>query len=332
MANVLAVGKVAEFWRVLRDLNPETVRRELGRGFTLALLGSDQAGRQAVRAALRPAPGHEREEFVVEPQGPIVAHADLPRADLYIYVVNACGGLSGQDVAALEQLYLLARPTALVFAGTGCDSLSGELQQVSDDLGGLVSRAFAIDTADPAASEHHLADLLAATLPSKSLVMASCLAAVRRRTVDAMIAETSRVNAELALLSNLPANIPIVGSLLGAGADLVILTKNQSMLVLKLAAIYGRDLSHRWALLREIAPVVGAAFAWRTLARVSVGTLPTPIAALPKMAIAYSGTYLLGKSVRFYYEHGHAPSTREKKDIAQEAVDGYREALARTSV
>ena len=334
MANsTAAVGKVAEFWRVVRDLNPESVRRELARGFSLALLGSDERGREAVRRALLPAAGHQPGEYLLE-LGELAAEDGRllpPRTDLYIYVVNAATGLAGADLANLEQLYLMARPTALVFCGEGCGQLAGNLDQVSRDLGGLVSQALAIDPDEPTAVEQHLASLLVRALPGRALAMAHALAPVRGHVAGSLIAETSRVNAEFALLSNLPANVPILGTVLGAGTDLIVLTKNQAMLVLKLAAIYGRDLERKWHLACEIAPVIGAAFAWRTVARLLVGALPTPVAALPKTAIAYAGTYVVGRTARFYYEYGCQPTPQETRQFAEEAAAGWRRALAETA-
>ena len=69
-------------------------------------------------------------------------------------------------------------------------------------------------------------------------------------------------------------------------ADILVLTKNQAMLVFKLAAIYGRNIDDKIGILKEIMPVIGSAFLWRTAARTAVGLAPAPIAALPKAAIA----------------------------------------------
>ncbi len=332
VAAMTAVSKMSEFWRVLRDLSPESVRRDVERGFSLALLGTDEAGKEALRGALQPASGCAQSEYLVQVAGLAEAsrHQVPPRADLYLYVVNASSGLSGVDVSALEQLYLLARPTALIFAGDGCGSLAGRLDHVSRDLGGLVSTAVAVDPCDPAGVERHLGALLLATLPNRSLAMARRLAILRPLVAERVIAETARVNAEVALLSNLPANIPVVGTLMGAGADFLVLTKNQLMMVLKLAAIHGRDLRRKWQLAAELAPVVGAALAWRTIARLLVGSLPTPVAALPKAAIAYVGTVVVGQAAGFYFEHGTRPPPELERRFAREAAADWQHAFSTT--
>jgi uncharacterized protein (DUF697 family) len=106
-------------------------------------------------------------------------------------------------------------------------------------------------------------------------------------------------------------------------ADILILTKNQAMLVFKLAALYGRDLNDRVGILKEISPVVGSAFLWRTAARTAVGLAPAPIAALPKASIAYGGTYLIGQSARYYYERGDRPSPDVVQEFRSEATRLY---------
>ncbi|MHB1005914.1 MAG: hypothetical protein ACYC3S_09770 [Chloroflexota bacterium] len=330
LASIANVAKFNEFWRVLRDLNPEAVRRDVERGFRLALLGRDESGKEALRRALRPIDGHGSEEYLID-----VDELDgtgrtgaIPQADLYLYVVDACAGLQGADVSALEQLYLLARPTALVYAGENCSALAGELAHISRDLGGLVGMALAIDPHESVETEARIASLLANTLPNRSLAMGRVLRSLRPATADSVIDQTARVNAEFALLSNLPANVPVLGTLLGAGADFLVLTKNQAMMVLKLAAIYGHSLDSKWQLAAEMVPVVGAGFTWRTVARLMVGTLPSFVAAVPKAAIAYAGTYVVGKAARYYFEHGERPRPEAERRYAEEAAAQWQEELA----
>lgn len=330
MAAIGALGKFNEFWRVVRDLNPQAVNRDIERGFSLALLGSDLEGKRAVRQALRPADGERSERYLIEVVEDLNGRAPVlpPKADLYLYVANAQTGLTGADISALEQLYLLSRPTALIFSGPNCRSPMDTLCQADRDLGGLVSATVGIDPNDQTEVDSRIAELVLRSLPSRLMVVARSIESTRARAAKSLVLETSRVNGEFALLSNLPANIPVLGTILSAGADFVLLTKNQAMMVLKLAAIYGRPMDDRWRLAAEIAPVVGAAFGWRTISRLLVGTLPTPVAALPKTAIAYAGTYVIGQMAQYYYQHGRRPSRATTRRFAEEAAAQWRGALA----
>ena len=77
-------------------------------------------------------------------------------------------------------------------------------------------------------------------------------------------------------------------------------------------------------------PVIGSAFIWRTTARLAVGLAPAPLSALPRAAIAYFGTYLVGQAARYYYEHGDRPPPevlRAFQGDARRLYDNFNESL-----
>lgn len=80
----------------------------------------------------------------------------------------------------------------------------------------------------------------------------------------ALVAQASRDNALAGVLGLLP----------GSSADMVVMTTAQAVMVIRLAALYGRPLDA--SLARELAPVVLGAPAWRGLARALVRRLPLP--------------------------------------------------------
>jgi len=110
--------------------------------------------------------------------------------------------------------------------------------------------------------------------------------AFRASAVKEIVDDTARANAQFALVSNIPAVIPILGGFVSASADLIVLTKNQVMMSYKIAAVHGRDLQDQTAVIRELVPVVGAGFLWRTIAREAVSFLPFAAGTIPKVAIA----------------------------------------------
>jgi hypothetical protein len=111
-----------------------------------------------------------------------------------------------------------------------------------------------------------------------------------------------------------------VGGLAATGADLVVLTKNQAMLLVKLATIHGRATDNRMQLLSEIVPVVGAAFLWRWVARALVTLLPSPLSIAPRIGVAYVGTYVVGRAAAYYYDQGHRPPPDLLEGFAREAT------------
>ena len=72
-------------------------------------------------------------------------------------------------------------------------------------------------------------------------------------------------------------------------------------MILQIAAAYGQPLTAERV--KELAAVVGGAFACRTVARQLVGVVPALGWAI-KAAIGYSGTTAMGYAAIEYFEHG----------------------------
>lgn len=150
------------------------------------------------------------------------------------------------------------------------------------------------------------------------------LPSFRPAAAKQVIDETSAANAQFALVSNIPTLIPVIGNIAAAGADFIILTKNQVMMLYKLAAVHGRDLGNQRGILQEVLPVVGAGLVWRTVAREAVTLLPFAAGTLPKLAIAYGGTMAVGRAADFYYRTGLKPTRDQLQQFSRQAVERLR--------
>lgn len=150
------------------------------------------------------------------------------------------------------------------------------------------------------------------------------LPAFRPIAAKQIIDETSTANAQFSLVSTIPTLIPVIGSIAAAGADFIVLTKNQVMMLYKLAAVYGRDLSDQRSILQEVLPVVGAGLVWRTVAREAVALMPFASGAIPKLAIAYGGTMAVGRAAEFYYRTGMRPTRQQIDQFGAQAMDLIR--------
>ena len=143
----------------------------------------------------------------------------------------------------------------------------------------------------------------------------------RAAATKAIVDETCRANAQFALVSNVPAIVPVLGGFIAAGADLVVLTKNQIMMCYKLAALHGKDLHDQTRIITELVPVVGAGFLWRTAAREATSFLPLAAGTIPKVAIAYAGTMAMGWAADFYYRYGKKPTKAQLSEFTKRATE-----------
>ncbi len=165
--------------------------------------------------------------------------------------------------------------------------------------------------------------VIAATLAQKPdflIAMARRLPGFRRAAAQHVIHGVSRINAEFSAISGISAGIPGVAPLLPAvvGADLLVLTKNQILMVFRLAAIYGDDLgiAARW---KEVLPTIGSALGWRALARQLAGLLPLGLGVPARVMIAFAGTYLAGRTTEFVLDEGRRPTREDIRRFAHEA-------------
>jgi uncharacterized protein (DUF697 family) len=151
------------------------------------------------------------------------------------------------------------------------------------------------------------------------------LPAFRAAAAKQVIDETSAANAQFSLVSNIPTILPIVGNIAAAGADFIVLTKNQVMMLYKLAAVFGRDLRDQRGILQDVLPVVGAGLIWRTVAREAAALLPFAAGTIPKVAIAYVGTTAVGRAAEFYYRTGLKPTRSQMDHYARQAAELLRQ-------
>ncbi len=161
--------------------------------------------------------------------------------------------------------------------------------------------------------------------PTQMTLIARHFPAFRTEAAKRVIAETSGVNAQFALLTGLAEQVPILGQIglpTAAISDMIMLTKNQVMMTMHLATIYGLDLDLN-ARSKDLLPIQGNAFGWRAVARELVGTIPI-LGFLPRAAIAYAGTQTCGKAMQFYYETGEHVTPKHLNKLYREALSTAR--------
>jgi hypothetical protein len=149
--------------------------------------------------------------------------------------------------------------------------------------------------------------------------------AFRRPVVERTIHTIARENALFAVATALPDVIPSLVELPWAlgefASDTAFLTGNQIRMAFLIAAACGRDAgftNQKGAILS----IAAGAFGWRALARELVGKIPLGGGLIPKGAIAYAGTFVVGKGLEHYYG-GNTDYTRAQRRVV------YREALER---
>lgn len=121
----------------------------------------------------------------------------------------------------------------------------------------------------------------------KQMAFAIAFPFMRRALAKESVQITAVQNAGIGLVPLIP------------GADLPIMTLNQSKMLLKVAAAYGHELDKDR--IKELLAVVGGAYACRTLARQLVEFVPV-LGFILRPTIAYGGTAAMGYAAIEYFE------------------------------
>jgi uncharacterized protein (DUF697 family) len=332
------VGDFGALWKTVSEVDINAIRREAERGVAIVCLGQ-RATLWSVDSLLRDGPDRyppQADPLTLiplatgDPDGVMrpadLRGANLRAADLLIVALDAAAPLSVEELTALQRLAEAPRASQVVLLfGDVADApgdASGDMAAWSPYLDRGLTTLVDPESPDAAAT---VCRIVLDALPAEArLSAARRLPGLRPLYAARLAGEVSLSNATVALASGVPALMPIVGIPISA-ADTVILTKNQALMVYRLALAFGASPDFRKRML-EITPVVGGAVVWRQVAAALVGLVPG-YGILPKTAVAFGGTYTVGLLATRWYETGLL-SEAERKRIMAEATAKARETAA----
>ncbi|HEY1013282.1 MAG TPA: hypothetical protein VGE07_11295 [Herpetosiphonaceae bacterium] len=312
---------MANIWSTIKELDVQEIRDQAELPVRIALLGRpdgprDMLARLLARGAGRYAAQGVNPLDLFEVPLARERQGDLGKADLLVLALAGNQQLSHDEYLAYEKITVLNQPVLLVVIGAGQLPEAGADAARPDWFG--VPAAFLDNLGDESQTRAKLAAAVIEGLPEElRLAAARRLPGLRGALAADLINGVALTNATYAFTSGLPEMIPFLNLPLNA-ADMLVLTKNQAVLAYRLALAMGAapDFS---AMIKELIPVVGSGFLWRQLARQLIGLIPG-VGLLPKVAVAYAGTYATGTIAWRWYERGETLSPAAVKDLLAEAL------------
>lgn len=157
----------------------------------------------------------------------------------------------------------------------------------------------------------------------------------RQHVAKDIILSVSKENALFSLATAVPSILPLVALPWAVGefaSDTAFITANQIRMSFMLAAASDRTVGYRQQK-AEIASLFAGAFGWRAIARELVGKIPMGGGLIPKAAISFAGTYVMGASLERLYRVGYGYTEGERTAAYSEALKHGKEiaaGLART--
>jgi hypothetical protein len=146
----------------------------------------------------------------------------------------------------------------------------------------------------------------------------------RTCVIDRIISRTAQENALFAVVTGLPNVIPNLLELPWAvgefASDTAFLTMNQVRMAFLIAACHAKPVGYAEQKM-ELATIVAGAFGWRALARELAGKIPLGGGLIPKAAISYAGSYIVGIGLDRLHRTGAPLSRRERRALYGAAVE-----------
>ncbi|PYQ45177.1 MAG: hypothetical protein DMF77_04990 [Acidobacteria bacterium] len=313
MASIL---KLPDIWRVIRELDLASIRRDAEGRFRLVILSEKDADAEAVVSLLSGGPAHPWLE-VRAPSDLATGREEDGMTITAVLAITDQPALTPAGDTAIQRLARAGVPVVTVVHGSGrpVDAVAraGETMRT------------VVPALDDAALAPIAAALVGAVPLSLRLALARQLPPLRDAVFDLLIDETAKANATYAFTTAVAEAVPILDVPLNL-ADILVLTKNQLLMGYKIALGAGKSGRAR-DVIGEVVGVVGGGFLFRQAARQLVGLIPVA-GLIPKVAIAYTGTWAIGRAVVVWATQGRRVSPATLRRLSRDAA-GRGRAFAR---
>jgi len=286
-----SVLKLPHLWRTLKEADLAAIRRDADRRFEVLVVAEEAADAARLAEMLT---GADRAHPWLVPSTPDGARDRMAPAGLDAAILlSRSEDLSPSLAAARDALHGAGVPLVTVVCGAA--TATSSVVRPGEAARAVVP---ALDTQGvPAIAEA----IVSAFDPALRLALARQLPPLRPAMVTALIDEAAKANATYALTTGLAEVVPVLDLPLNL-ADMVVLTKNQLIMSYKIALASGKKGQPR-ELIGEVMGVIGGGFLFRQAARQLVGLVPVA-GIVPKVAMAYAGTWAVGRAVAVWASEG----------------------------
>jgi uncharacterized protein (DUF697 family) len=317
---VVGIKDISSVWKNIKEIDLKPIRESATRPVMIALAGAEGSGWHSLAEHMRTDPAREG----VHTQTPLAllgvdALLEVPDVHLIILLVEA----SRIDLTIERDLvkkWSEAGKNVLVFINK---INQGDNNVIADVLRGWqASRVIYGDANDADFLQAEFVPAILDALPQQQLALGRQFPLFRLNLARQLINEACYSNAAYAFSTGLAEIVPVLDIPLNV-TDMMVLTKLQAFLAYKLGLLLG--FSTRWQdYVTEFSSVVGSGFLWRQIARQLVGLVPG-WGIIPKVAVAYSGTYVVGNAILGWYITGRKLTPQQMRELYAQAFSRGKE-------
>lgn len=310
---------ISSVWKNIKEVDLKPIRDSATYPVRIAIVGVQGAGRHSLAEQMRTDPARPG----VHSQSPVAListeAAEAPVAHLIIILVDATRTDFSEE-QSLAKKWSEAGKNVLVFINKidlVNSNIVGDAQQ-----GWIASRVIYGSVNDIAYMQREFIPVVLELLPQQHLALGRQFPLFRIPIARQLINETCLSNAAYSFSTGLAEIVPVLDIPLNL-TDMVVLTKTQAFLAYKLGLLLG--FSTRWQdYVKEFGGVIGGGFMWRQIARELVGLIPG-WGIVPKVAISYSGTYVVGNAILSWYLTGRNLSPKQMRALYSQAFASGKE-------
>lgn len=302
-------------WKNIQELDLRPMREAADQEVRLALVGAPGVGKRTLAGQLRADP-HRPDQHTLTS----ILLADLDtaeqaaHADLIILLVDVCASDLNQEKAWLARW--LGKKRIVIFYNK-LDTLPDKEAIIPWLEVGNTPKIYG-SALDVKFLQSEFAQAIMRALPDDFIALGRRFPLLRAPIARELIQQTCIANVTYSIGTGLAEIVPILDIPLNI-ADIVVLTKAQALLVYKLGLTLGLPKDWQYYL-GEFGGVIGTGFLWRQLARSLVGLIPV-WGIVPKVAVAYSGTYVVGHTVLAWYLTGRHVTRKQLGEMSRQAFE-----------
>ena len=312
---------LAAGFKLLREVDLNAIRRQAESPFHLAVLGGEGLNKSLLISQLLAGPC-SKESGIIPRVSEYSLGGEMPLGTCTLAILTiGCSGDCAREKDVFKQLRRDKIPVVVCYSRS---DLPQDGEVISINLQGWQDAETVVaNPGDRQSLTGVLAPAMLRACPGREVQLARNIPMLREAVCRKLIDDTCMVNstysfttglAEINIFLDLPLNI----------ADLVILTKNQALMAYKISLAMG--LTADWKeTVPKMSAVIGGAFLWRQLARMLVGLIPA-WGIIPKIAVAYAGTYTIGQAIYQWCAKGEKLKSQNLRAIYLSALKRGREA------
>jgi uncharacterized protein (DUF697 family) len=305
---------ITSVWQNIKEIDLKPIRDSALHEVRIVLVGELGTGRHTLAEQMRTDPArpgvHTQSPIAILPVDPA---AVAPVAHLIIMMVDATRTEFSQE-QSLARKWSEAGKNVLVFFNKIDLITSG---MVGDPWQGWqASKVLYGSVNDVTYLQREFIPALLELLPQQHLALGRQFPLFRLPIARQLINDTCFSNAAYSFSTGVVEIVPVLDLPLNV-TDMIVLTKTQAFLAYKLGLLLG--FSTRWQdYVTEFGSVIGGGFLWRQLARQLIGLIPA-WGIIPKVAVSYSGTYVVGNAILGWYLTGRNLSPKQMRALSVQA-------------